>query len=338
MLKTAESVTPRHPDKCCDRISDAILDACLEQDPDSRVAVETMGGHGIISVTGEITTKAYVDIRKVVESVVGGSYGVTINVVSQSPEIKQGVDTGGAGDQGIMVGYACRDNEDMIPQELYLARKLCKHLYNKFPEDGKTQITIDENNIIQTIVASFANTDTGELHHAVLRWLEDTKIDDDVIIYANPAGDWSVSGFEADTGLTGRKLAVDNYGPQIPIGGGAFSGKDASKVDRSGAYMARKIAVDYLKEYHEVSEVYVKLAYSIGVAEPVMVSISVKHLTETDIDQYNHLETDVVNNIIKDFKYDLTPKGIIDFLELKKPQFQKTAEWGHMGNGFKWDK
>ncbi len=136
---------------------------------------------------------------------------------------------------------------------------------------------------------------------------------------------------------TGRKLAVDNYGPQIPIGGGAMSSKDCTKVDRSGAYMARKIAVDYLKEYHEVSEVYVKLAYSIGVAEPVMVSISVKHATE--VDQHNHLETDVVNNIIKDFKYDLTPKGIIDFLELKKPQFQKTAEWGHMGDKqFLWNK
>jgi len=325
MLKTAECVTPRHPDKICDRISDAILDACLEQDPNSRVAIETMGGHNLITITGELTTNAYVDIPTIVRSIVGDKYGIQTNIVKQSPFISQGVDDGGAGDQGIMVGYACNENEDMIPQELYLARKLCKYLYKIWPLDGKTQITIDENNEITTVVASFCGVESKMIKYEIERWLRELPLAPVYKIYANPAGDWDMGGFDADTGLTGRKLAVDNYGPQIPIGGGAFSGKDSTKVDRSGAYMARKIAVDLLKGSNGVKEVIVKLAYSIGVAEPVMATALIT-------DNEGGFYPMGING------YDLTPKGIIKFLDLKTPIFEKTAEWGHFGNKFNWDK
>ena len=307
-----------HPDKICDRISDAVLDACLKQDDRSRVAIETMGGHGVITVTGELTTKAYVNIPEIVKKVTKNKYGVQTNIVSQSPEIAQGVDTGGAGDQGIMVGYACNDNKSMIPQELYLARDLCQYLFKKYPYDGKTQITLKENKI-KTVVASFQNVSSKILRKEINAWLKKHKLKADTI-HANPAGDWNQGGFEADTGVTGRKLAVDNYGPQIPIGGGCFSGKDATKVDRSGAYMARRMAVDYLRKY-KAKEVIIKLAYAIGVAEPVMVSVNVNG-----------------NEMKYDGSYDLTPKGIISFLKLRRPQYEKVAEWGSFGHGFEWDK
>ncbi len=347
MKKTAESVSPMHPDKICDRISDAILDACLEQDPMSRVAIETMGGHGIITITGELTTKAYVDMRAIAKSIVGDKYGVQVNVVQQSPEIANGVDTGGAGDQGIMVGYACNDNEDMIPQELYLARSLCKFIYEKYPYDGKTQITLDDEGKISVVVASFQNVSSLDLHNIVNEWLANDDLDINITgIHCNPAGDWNIGGFEADTGLTGRKLMVDNYGPQIPIGGGCFSGKDATKVDRSGAYMARKLAVYMLKlgkkdtefinlmnpdlvELGGIVDVTVKLAYAIGVALPVMAIAEVK-----GINGYKTIDLFDMTFAGKT----LTPKGIIESLDLRKPQFLKTAEWGHFGNGFTWDK
>jgi S-adenosylmethionine synthetase len=334
MLKTAECVSPRHPDKLCDRISDAILDACLEQDTNVRSGIETMGGHGVITITGELTTTAKIDVPAIVKTIVGDQYEIVVNIAQQSPEIAQGVDTGGAGDQGIMVGYACRDNDDLIPQELYLARSLCKYLYERQPADGKTQITLDDEGKIQTVVASFANLKTVDLRTFVEEWLTTMKslgkaeVHAQVIIHANPAGDWQISEFEADAGLTGRKLAVDNYGPQIPIGGGAFSGKDASKVDRSGAYMARKLAIDLLKAHPEVKEILVKLAYAIGVADPVMVSVEL----DGQAMLHNDHNYDLLGN------YDLTPQGIIKFLDLKRPQFAKTAEWGHMGNGFIWDR
>lgn len=326
-LKTAECVTPMHPDKLCDRISDAILDACLAQDPDSRVAIETMGGHGIITITGEITTNAYINAREIAQGIAGKQYGVQTNIVAQSPEIAQGVDGGGAGDQGIMVGYACNDNPALIPQELHLARLLCSYLFIENPYDGKTQITIRENGDVDTIVASFQNTSKERIHDGIIRWLDTCNVayKSDIKVHANPAGDWSQGGFEADTGLTGRKLAVDNMGPQIPIGGGAFSGKDATKVDRTGAYMARKMAVDILKS-SGAKNVTVKLAYAIGVAEPVMISVRMEMPN---------------GKIIEDgwdfSDYKLTPKGMIEFLDLKKPQFENIARWGHFGRGFKWD-
>ena len=321
MYKTAESVTPMHPDKLCDRISDAILDACLEQDPMSRVAIETMGGHGIITITGELTTKAYINAREIAQRIAGKEYGVQTNIVSQSPEIANGVDTGGAGDQGIMVGYACNDNEDMIPQELFLARSLAKHLYEKYPYDGKTQVTLDNEGFIKTIVASFQNVSSRDLDDEVLAWLHSiAKPQDNIQILANPAGDWSQGGFEADTGVTGRKLAVDNYGPQVPIGGGAFSGKDSTKVDRSGAYMARFQAVTMLKAFADAKEVIVKLAYAIGIAEPVMVT------------------AEVDGKMIELKNTRCKPLEIIEDLALRKPQFERLARDGHFGNNNLWDK
>lgn len=325
-MKTAESVTPKHPDKLADRIADAILDACLEQDPVSRCAIEVMGGHGEIKITGEVTTKADVDIESIAKSIIGEGFLIQQNIKSQSLEIASGVDMGGAGDQGIMVGYACDENEAMIPQELYLARSLCKFIYAQYPHDGKTQVTLDEHGNIKTIVASFQNVPNKDLEFTVRDWMD---LGDGVEnILCNPAGDWNLGGFDADTGVTGRKLIVDNYGPQIPIGGGSFSGKDATKVDRSGAYMARKVAVDLLQVNPDAKDCTVKIAYAIGVAEPVM---AIATLT------YEELEPEDINLITRDL-YDLTPKGIIEFLKLREPKFKQTAEWGHFGNNFLWDK
>lgn len=325
MLKTAEAVTPKHPDKVCDQISDAILDACLEQDPESRTAIEVMGGHNLITITGELTTKAKINIPNIVKSVVGKNYEIRVNIVRQSQEIARGVNNGGAGDQGIMIGYANNDNKSFLPQELYLAKSLCRFIYEKYPVDGKVQITIGERNnkIIDSLVASFCSVSKNELEKEVKDWKKVNDIKKIEKIYINPSGDWFQGGFDADTGLTGRKLVCDNYGPQIPIGGGAFSGKDASKVDRSGAYMARKIAVDLLKKY-KAKEVLVKIAYCIGKSEPVMANAIV-------IGKKGNKRSLEISG------YDLTPKGIINFLKLKKPQFKQVAAWGSFGNGFKWD-
>ena len=333
ILRTAECVTPKHPDKICDQVSDAILDLCLSQDPNSRVAVETMGGHGKVYVLGEITTNAIIDnhaINAICKRITGQDAS-EIKIVQQSPEIAGGVDNGGAGDQGIMVGYACDDNEEMIPQELYLARKLALYIYNvRAEEDGKTQITLNANGEIAAAVISFCHVEKRTLEMMFKDWQEENartmlsngvKLADDFKLYCNPAGDWNQGGFEADTGLTGRKLAVDNYGPRVPIGGGAFSGKDATKVDRSAAYMARRIATDLLKRYG-AHEVMVKLAYSIGVAQPVMATAQIDdRIVEIDID-----------------KVDLSPKSIIDELGLREPIFEQTAKWGHFGRKFNWDK
>jgi S-adenosylmethionine synthetase len=205
MLKTAESISPKHPDKICDRISDAFLDACLAQDPYSRVAMEAMGGHGMITVTGELTTKANISPEVIIKSVAGNNYKINVNIVRQSPEISQGVDVGGAGDQGIMVGYACAENEELVPQELYLARNLCKNIYANFPYDGKTQVTLNDGKIY-SVVASFHNAKSAELKEIISDWLRDKDVHSGLPIYANPAGDWGTGGFDADTGLTGRKI------------------------------------------------------------------------------------------------------------------------------------
>jgi len=331
-MKTAECVSPKHPDKMCDQISDAILDHLLKQDPKARVAVETMGGHGKVAIMGEITAHLGItpeEIKSIVHRITGENEEVFINLVEQSPEIAQGVNIDGAGDQGIMVGYACTDNDDMIPHELYLARSLCKFIYEKHPYDGKTQITLDEDQKITSIVASFGKTKAEDLRHLVAEWLGDHQLKtDDYTVYCNPAGDWNQCGFEADTGLTGRKIAVDCYGPQIPIGGGAFSGKDCTKVDRSGAYMARKIARDTMIQF-QAKECTVKLAYAIGIPHPVMATAFVTNgqgLTS------EHAITGEGRG-----KY-LAPGAIRDFLKLDQPIYEETAKWGHFGNGFNWDK
>ena len=326
MIRTAECITPKHPDKICDRISDAILDECLRQDSTSRVAVETCGGHGKVFVTGEVTTNAELDIQSIVKRVYGKPIDVETNIVKQSNFIAQGVDVGGAGDQGIMVGYACNENSEYIPQELYLARDLCQKVYETYPFDGKTQITLDGDNI-KTVVVSFQNAPKEKLSDIVNEWLDYHQFQEyGMKIHCNPAGDWNIGGFDADAGVTGRKLVVDNYGPRVPIGGGAFSGKDSSKVDRSAAYMARRIAVDTLESTPNAEEVYVYLAYAIGYDKPVQSTIIVDG-KETQITAYSS---------ISEKNYDLSPNGIIKTLGLREPKFEKTAEWGHMGTGELW--
>ncbi len=326
--RTAESVSPKHPDKLCDQISDAILDAYLAADPEARVAVETCGGHGTVFVTGEVTsTTPNVDIPGIVHRIAGDNMDVTVNLVAQSPEIAQGVDTGGAGDQGIMIGYACDETPELLPREIVLARRLNQYIYDRYPFDGKTQVTLklknDEDGYesyeIDSIVASFQNVPKAELEKLVREFIQKEQLPGTPRLHINPAGDWQQGGFEADTGLTGRKLIVDNYGPRIPIGGGAFSGKDPSKVDRSAAYMARRIATDYLRKRH-AHEVIVRLAYAIGYDEPLERTVIVDGQPE-----------EIVG-------YDLTPRGIIKFLDLKRPLYEPSARYGHFGEGFDWDK
>lgn len=318
--RTAESVSPGHPDKICDQISDAILDAYLAVDETARVAVEACGGHGTVFLTGEVTAKEYVDVVPIVKRL-AGEVEIIEHIVKQSPEIARGVDAGGAGDQGIMVGYACNETEELLPLETVLARSLNKQLYAKWPYDGKTQVTLRDG-IVESVVASFQNVAQADLRREVEAWISAeprVKTTYQLQLHVNPAGDWHQGGFEADAGLTGRKLVVDNYGPGVPIGGGCFSGKDATKVDRSAAYMARRIAVDYLRA-HDAGEVYCYLAYAIGRAEPLEATVIV----------------DGVQQLVEG--YDLTPKGIMQALQLRQPQFEQTARYGHFGNGFTWDK
>ena len=318
--RTAESVSPKHPDKLCDQISDAILDAYLKEDPDARVAAETCGGHGVVFVTGEITSTAdEVDIPAIVHRIAGDDIEVHTKVVKQSPEIAAGVDTGGAGDQGIMIGYACDETPELLPREVVLARRLNQFIYDKYPYDGKTQVTIAPDGSIDSIVASFQNVPKGELEKLVRDFVSAEKLDGKLELHINPAGDWKQGGFDADTGLTGRKLIVDNYGPRVAIGGGCYSGKDPSKVDRSAAYMARRIAVDYLRKRH-AHEVLVRLAYAIGYAEPLEKTVIIDGKPE-EIEGY-----------------DLTPRGITKYLDLKRPIYEATAKYGHYGEGFDWDK
>ena len=320
--RTAESVSPKHPDKIADQISDAILDAHLREDPLARVAVDVAGGHGKVFVTGEVTSRAVdVDVAAIVRRL-AGDVELIEHIAAQSPEIAAGVDTGGAGDQGIMVGYATNETEELLPLEVVLSRHLNEYIFELWPYDGKTQITINGTKIVQ-IVASFQYASAAELLNLIHEWIDQDKLaivdTDNIKIHVNPCGDWEVGGFDADAGLTGRKLAVDNYGPRIPVGGGAFSGKDPSKVDRSAAYMARKIAVDYLRQ-RGANEVYVRLAYAIGVADPLEVTVIVDGIAE------------------KGVGYDVTPNGIIHSLDLRRPIYEQTARYGHFGHRFDWEK
>lgn len=327
MIRTAESVSIAHPDKVCDQISDAILDACLAEDPKSRVAIETMGGHGMITIVGEVTTNAKINPRKIAKEIYkdcgyDDEVEVLVNIAEQSNEIAEGVDHDGAGDQGIMVGYATSATPEYMPLEVMLSRKLTRWMAK---HDGKSQVTLDADgtNKIENIITSLS--DNGKMEDVALydriEELRPLCVDNNLerVWMKNPNGPWTVSGFAADSGLTGRKLAVDNYGPNIPLGGGCFSGKDATKVDRSAAYMARKIAVDYLQK-KGADEVLVHIAYAIGVAEPTMAVVTIDGVQE------------------RITGYDLRPRAIIEFLDLQKPQFRETAKYGHFGNGFKWDK
>jgi S-adenosylmethionine synthetase len=323
-IRTAEAVTKAHPDKVCDQISDAILDSCLKEDEGTRAAIEVVGGHGELWIVGELTTHALVDLGAIAARVYRDAgytdeLSIRSTVVRQSPEIAHGVDNEGAGDQGIMVGYATSATKERLPLEVVLSRQLVEAMGAR---DGKAQVTVSDGKVtkVVTSVCSTPGFEAAAFEVAVRDILSPyLDIELDSIWHKNPNGSWTIGGFAADTGLTGRKLAVDNYGPHVPIGGGCFSGKDATKVDRSAAYMARKVAVDYQKR-SGATDVYVHLAYAIGVADPLMATVTIDGRTE------------------RVTGYDLRPRAIIEQLELTKPQFEETARYGHFGRGFAWDK
>ncbi len=354
-LFTSESVTEGHPDKMADQISDAILDACLEQDPYSRVAAETLTCTGLVVIAGEITTKAYVDFQSLVRGVVASigydnaAYGFDSNtcaVIStinkQSGDIAQGVDIGGAGDQGMMFGYASNETPELMPAPISLAHKLCRQLTHvrktgKLPylrPDGKSQVTVeyDENgkpSRIDAVVISSQHSESvsnEELHadilkHVIQAVLPAAWLDEHTKYHINPTGRFVIGGPMGDTGLTGRQIIVDSYGGMGRHGGGAFSGKDPTKVDRSAAYMARYIAKNIVAA-GLADRAEVQLAYAIGVAEPVSV------LVET-FGTGKLREAKLTELVRKNFA--LTPKKIIESLNLRRPIYQLTAAYGHFG-------
>ena len=354
-LFTSESVTEGHPDKIADQVSDAILDACLEQDPYSRVAAETLTATGLVVIAGEITTKAYVDFQSLVRGVVASIgydnalYGFDSNtcaVIStinkQSGDIAQGVDTGGAGDQGMMFGYASNETPELMPAAISLAHKLARQLTavrksGKLPylrPDGKSQVTVeyDENGKparIDAVVISSQHSETvsnEDLHADILKYviqavLPAEWLDEHTKYHINPTGRFVIGGPMGDTGLTGRKIIVDTYGGAGRHGGGAFSGKDPTKVDRSAAYMARYIAKNIVAA-GLADRAEVQLAYAIGVAEPVSVRIETFGTGKVG-------EAKLTELVRKNFS--LTPNGIIDSLNLRRPIYQKTAAYGHFG-------
>ncbi len=354
-LFTSESVTEGHPDKIADQISDAILDACLTQDPYSRVACETLTCTGLVVIAGEITTKAYVDFQSIVRGTVSAIgydnalYGFDSNtcaVIStinkQSGDIAMGVDTGGAGDQGMMFGYATRETPELMPMPISLAHRLAQRLSEVrkngmmayLRPDGKSQVTVeyDADNRpvrVDAVVISTQHAETvgneelrGDvLKHVIQAVIPAELLDQDTKYHINPTGRFVVGGPMGDTGLTGRKIIVDTYGGMGRHGGGAFSGKDATKVDRSAAYMARYVAKNIvaagLAERCEV-----QLAYAIGVAEPVSVLVETFGTGKLD-------DGALADLVRKNFS--LTPKGIIESLDLRKPIFKQTAAYGHFG-------
>jgi len=318
---TVESVTSGHPDKMCDQISDAILDECLAQDPKSRVAIESFGGHNLLLIGGEITTSAKADFKKVAEDVykrIGYQDDLKImtNIVCQSPDIAQGVDTGGAGDQGIMYGYATDETKEFLPKGVVLAHKLTKGLEilrknNQIPwlkPDGKSQVTMQDGKIKSILISCQHNEGVlqEEIRKTIIEKLIKPIVGDinDIDILIDPTGKFVKGGFSADTGLTGRKIMVDTYGGLIPHGGGCFSGKDPSKVDRSAAYMARFAAKNIVAN-NLAKECLVSVSYAIGRVEPLMVEI----INEKGED---------LSGAIKD-KFDFKPRAIIETLDLLRP-------------------
>ncbi len=368
---TSESVTEGHPDKVCDQISDTVLDEILRQDISGRVACETFITVGLVIVGGEITTTGYVDINGLVRDVlkkigyVGAKYGFNYRTCSvlnaigaQSPDIAQGVDTGGAGDQGLMIGYAVNETEELMPLPISLAHKITaqlaavrkKGILPYLGPDGKSQVTIEYENghpvRIDAVLISSQHTedildDTGNMitegakeeiiEEVAKKILPADLLDDRTRFFVNPTGKFVIGGPQSDTGMTGRKIIVDTYGGSAPHGGGAFSGKDPTKVDRSATYMARYIAKNIVAA-GLATECLIQLAYAIGVAEPVSVMIDTKgtgSVPDTEL-------TKLVRN-----NFELTPKGIIKSLNLLRPIFQKTAAYGHFGRelpDFTWEK
>ncbi|MFA5932793.1 MAG: methionine adenosyltransferase [Microgenomates group bacterium] len=332
-IYTVESVTSGHPDKICDAISDAILDECLKQDPTSRVAVESFGGHGVLIVGGEVTTKAKVDYEKIAAKVykeIGHSNKLKIitNVVTQSPDIAQGVNTGGAGDQGIMYGYATTETDEYLPKGIVLVHKLVKGLEDLrkskkiswLKPDGKAQVTLQNGKVRSVLVSTQHDkkVSSEEIRETLIKKLIKPVIGDltGVEVLVNPTGNFVLGGFEADTGLTGRKLMVDTYGGLIPHGGGCFSGKDPTKVDRSAAYMCRFVAKNIVAN-KLAKECLVSVAYAIGRAEPLMVEV---------IDEKGRNITKLIKG-----KFDFRPLVIIERLDLQKPIYSQTSSYGHFG-------
>ena len=360
-LVTSESVTEGHPDKVADLISDAILDECLKQDKNSRVAVETLISKDKVIVAGQITSNATIDIEKIVreklkevgytDSKINMDYktcDVEINITKQSNDIAMGVDYGGAGDQGIMFGYATDESEDYMPYPISIANRLAKQLATvrkngEIPylkSDGKVQVTVeyvnDEPFRIDTILISTQHSENVDieilqkdiLKKVIMPIVKEDMIDVETKFYINPTGRFVLGGAIADTGLTGRKIIVDTYGGVAHHGGGAFSGKDGTKVDRSASYMLRHIAKNVVAN-GLTRKCEIQLSYAIGVREPISIYINCFNT--------NRVPEWLIIKLIKS-KFDLTPQGIIEYLKLREPIFSKTTNYGHFGReGFTWE-
>lgn len=352
---TSESVTEGHPDKVCDQIGDAILDDILAQDPNARVACEVCATTGLVLVMGEITTTGYCDVQKIVRKTVEeigynrGKFGfdaenlaVLVSLNEQSPDIALGVDADGAGDQGMMFGYACRETEEYMPLPITLAHKLARRLaairkdgsHKELRPDGKTQVSVeyDENGKplrIDTIVVSTQHDEEVSQEYLREMIIKDVitpiipkeLMDENTKIFVNPTGRFVVGGPKGDSGLTGRKIIVDTYGGYAPHGGGSFSGKDPTKVDRSASYMARYVAKNMVAAGF-ANRMQIQLSYAIGVAKPISICIDTFNTSK-----YTEKELiDIVNA-----NFDLTPKGIISTLDLRRPIYRQTATYGHFG-------
>jgi len=363
-LFTSESVTEGHPDKIADQISDAVLDEVMRQDPKGRVACETLVTTGLVVVAGEITTTAIIDyddlIRKTVEQVGydnalfgfdSTTCAVMCTIKRQSPDIAMGVDTGGAGDQGLMFGYACDETEELMPMPIQLAHRLTQRLsevrkskkVDFLRPDGKSQVSVEYRNgkpfRVDTVVISTQHSDTvpnEDLRHAIMEYvikpiIPAHMLDAKTKYHINPTGRFVIGGPMGDAGLTGRKIIVDSYGGYSRHGGGAFSGKDPSKVDRSACYMARYIAKNIVAA-GLASRAEVQLAYAIGVAEPVSVMV--------DTFGTGAIPEEKITELVRQ-NFSLTPKAIIETLDLRRPVYKQTAAYGHFGRtgpGFTWEK
>ncbi|HEV8039110.1 MAG TPA: methionine adenosyltransferase [Bryobacteraceae bacterium] len=360
---TSESVTEGHPDKVADQISDAVLDAVLKDDPTGRVACEVLVTTGICVVSGEITTNTYVDVPRLARSVIhdigytdaafgfdSKTCGILNSIQSQSPDIAMGVDTGGAGDQGLMFGYACDETKELMPMPIMLAHKLVRQLsevrragrLDFLRPDGKSQVSVEyvdgKPKRIEAVVVSTQHDDkisTEDLRMQVKKHIIDPvvpshMVDSSTKYHINPTGRFVIGGPHGDTGLTGRKIIVDTYGGMGRHGGGAFSGKDPTKVDRSACYMARYVAKNLVAS-GLASRCEVQLAYAIGVAEPVSVMVNTFGTGQ--------LEEERIVELIREL-FPLTPKGMIDHLKLRQPIYRKTAAFGHFGrteSSFTWE-
>ena len=362
-LFTSESVTEGHPDKIADQISDAVLDAVLAEDPTGRVACEVLVTTGTCIVAGEITTKTYVDVQRIARSTIDyvgyndATYGFdahtcgVLNLIqSQSPDISMGVDTGGAGDQGMMFGYACDETAELMPLPIMMAHKLVQRLsqvrrkggLDFLRPDGKSQVSVEyvggvPKRIEAVVISTQHSADISieELRREVKKHIIDpvvpsAMVDSQTKYHINPTGRFVVGGPHGDTGLTGRKIIVDTYGGMGRHGGGAFSGKDPTKVDRSACYMARYIAKNLVAS-KLATRVEVQLAYAIGVADPVSVNVNSFGTGAIPDDRFTELVRE---------NFSLTPRGIIDTLNLRRPIYRKTAAFGHFGRteeGFTWE-